>query len=148
MTHTLCLPPPPPKKKHRSGILERCLKRLEWDRARAREAQALEDELEKERVAMQQVRTQSHDHGCVSLSKRGWARGGGAYTRSMQRAHMAMQADTTDNRGLRAGGQGFGERVGKERVAMQQVHVSRGGGVPFSVGRAVEEGACRHEGGG
>lgn len=37
-------------------ILERCLKRLEWDRARAREAQALEDELERERVAMQQVR--------------------------------------------------------------------------------------------
>lgn len=40
----------------RSMILERCLKRLEWDRARAREAQALEDELERERVAMQQVR--------------------------------------------------------------------------------------------
>jgi CRISPR/Cas system-associated exonuclease Cas4 (RecB family) len=39
----------------RSVILERCLKRLEWDKARAREAQELEDELERERVAMQQV---------------------------------------------------------------------------------------------
>lgn len=39
----------------RAMILERCLKRLEWDRARAREAQALEDELERERVAMQQI---------------------------------------------------------------------------------------------
>lgn len=37
-------------------MLERCLKRLEWDRARAREAQELEDEAERERQAMQQVR--------------------------------------------------------------------------------------------
>lgn len=60
MLYTLCIHPPPtshlpPPTFRRSVILERCLKRLEWDRARAREAQALEDELERERVAMQQV---------------------------------------------------------------------------------------------
>jgi hypothetical protein len=47
----------------RSVILERCLKRLEWDRARAREVQELEDEAERERQAMQQVR----QHGSILL---------------------------------------------------------------------------------
>lgn len=39
----------------RAGILERCLKRLEWERAREREAKEAADELEKERMAMQSI---------------------------------------------------------------------------------------------
>ncbi len=39
----------------RGAILERCLKRLEWEGAREREAQEAADEAEKEREAMAQV---------------------------------------------------------------------------------------------
>ena len=36
-------------------MLERCLKRLEWDKVRAREAQEAADEAERERLAMMSV---------------------------------------------------------------------------------------------
>jgi hypothetical protein len=65
----------------RSGILERCLKRLEWDRARAREAQELEDEAERERQAMQQVRY------CAS-----WMKTWRTVTVSVSRMAAAVQA--------------------------------------------------------
>ena len=39
----------------RQGILERCLKRLEWDKVQMREAKAAADAKEAERLAMQSI---------------------------------------------------------------------------------------------
>lgn len=39
----------------RQGILERCLKRLEWDKVQSREAKAAADAKEAERLAMQSI---------------------------------------------------------------------------------------------
>ena len=40
---------------HRTAILERCLRRLEFDKARDAEAKAQADQLEAERMAMQSI---------------------------------------------------------------------------------------------
>lgn len=40
---------------HRTAILERCLRRLEFDKARDAEAKAHADQLEAERMAMQSI---------------------------------------------------------------------------------------------
>jgi len=39
----------------RAAVLERCLKRLEWDKVRAKEAQEAADAAERERLAMMSV---------------------------------------------------------------------------------------------
>ena len=39
----------------RQGILERCLRRLEWDRVQEREAAAAASQAEAERLAMQSI---------------------------------------------------------------------------------------------
>lgn len=41
---------------HRAAVLERCLKRLEWEKVRAKEAAEAADEAERERMAMMSVR--------------------------------------------------------------------------------------------
>ena len=39
----------------RSAVLERCLRRLEWDRVKEAEAKAAADQFEAERLAMQSI---------------------------------------------------------------------------------------------
>lgn len=45
---------------HRTAILERCLRRLEFDKARDAEAKAQADQLEAERMAMQSIDWYAH----------------------------------------------------------------------------------------
>ncbi len=45
----------PAKHQHRASLLDRCVKRLEWEQAQEKEAAAAADEAEKERIAMQQI---------------------------------------------------------------------------------------------
>jgi splicing factor 3A subunit 1 len=40
---------------YRLGILERCLKRLEWEKAKEKESKEAADQLEAERLAMQSI---------------------------------------------------------------------------------------------
>ena len=69
----------------RAAVLERCLKRLEWEKVRAKEAQAVADEQERERLAMMSVRAR----GCVCDcwgGCRGCIWGGGGLTVAPERA--------------------------------------------------------------
>lgn len=66
---------------HRTAILERCLRRLEFDKARDAEAKAQADQLEAERMAMQSIDW----YAPTTVTA---IRVAGACQHSLQQAHM------------------------------------------------------------